>query len=62
MADKKGNFQLYALTWVGILDPDIYHYAFPSGQSPPRGANRGGTGTPRSAGWWRRADGNRCGK
>jgi len=43
---RKGNFQLYALTWVGILDPDIYHYAFHSGQSPPRGANRGGYRNP----------------
>lgn len=43
---RKGNFQLYALTWVGILDPDIYHYAFHSGQFPPRGANRGGYRNP----------------
>jgi peptide/nickel transport system substrate-binding protein len=43
---KEGNFQLYALTWVGILDPDIYHYAFHSGQFPPRGANRGGYRNP----------------
>lgn len=39
---QKGNFQMYSLTWVGILDPDIYHYAFHSGQIPPAGANRGG--------------------
>jgi len=38
---KKGNFQLYSLTWVGIADPDIYHYAFHSSQVPPEGANRG---------------------
>jgi peptide/nickel transport system substrate-binding protein len=38
---KKGNFQLYSLTWVGIADPDIFHYAFHSGQIPPEGANRG---------------------
>ena len=43
---RKGNFQLYSLTWVGIQDPDIYHYAFHSSQIPPRGANRGGYQNP----------------
>ena len=38
---KKGNFQLYSLTWVGIADPDIYHYIFHSESVPPDGANRG---------------------
>jgi len=38
---KKGNFQLYSLTWVGIADPDVCHYAFHSSQVPPDGANRG---------------------
>ncbi|MGE5247800.1 MAG: ABC transporter substrate-binding protein [Verrucomicrobiota bacterium] len=39
---KKGNFQLYGLTWVGISDPDIYYHAFHSRSTPPDGANRGG--------------------
>jgi peptide/nickel transport system substrate-binding protein len=39
---KKGNFQLYSLTWVGIADPDIFHHAFHSASAPPDGANRGG--------------------
>jgi len=39
---KKGNFQLYSLTWVGIFDPDIFHLAFHSASIPPGGANRGG--------------------
>ncbi len=39
---KKGNFQLYGLTWVGVFDPDIYHLAFHSSSAPPDGANRGG--------------------
>lgn len=43
---RKGNYQLYSLTWVGIQDPDIYHYAFHSGQIPPQGANRGGYRNP----------------
>jgi peptide/nickel transport system substrate-binding protein len=38
---RRGNFQLYGLTWVGIADPDITHYAFHSLQIPPEGANRG---------------------
>jgi len=38
---KKGNFQLITLQWVGIVDPDIYHYIFSSKSVPPYGANRG---------------------
>jgi peptide/nickel transport system substrate-binding protein len=38
---RKGAFQLYTLTWVGVTDPDIYHYIFHSGNVPPHGANRG---------------------
>jgi peptide/nickel transport system substrate-binding protein len=43
---KRGNFQLYSLTWVGISDPDIFHYAFHSASVPPDGANRGGYADP----------------
>lgn len=38
---KKGNFQLYTLSWVGITEPDIYYYIFHSSNVPPHGANRG---------------------
>jgi peptide/nickel transport system substrate-binding protein len=38
---KSGNFQLYTLSWVGITEPDIYHYIFHSKNVPPKGANRG---------------------
>lgn len=38
---RKGNFQIYTLTWVGITDPDIYYYIFHSKSIPPNGANRG---------------------
>jgi peptide/nickel transport system substrate-binding protein len=38
---RKGNFQIYTLTWVGIVDPDIYYYLFHSKSVPPNGANRG---------------------
>lgn len=38
---KKGNFQLYGLTWVGIKTPEIYSKAFGSAYVPPQGFNRG---------------------
>jgi len=38
---KAGRFQMFSLAWVGIKMPDIFHYAFHSGQVPPAGANRG---------------------
>ena len=38
---KKGNFHLYSLAWVGILDPDIYYQLFHSSSIPPNGDNRG---------------------
>lgn len=38
---QAGNFQMYSLTWVGINDPDIFHYIFHSDSFPPKGANRG---------------------
>jgi peptide/nickel transport system substrate-binding protein len=37
----KGNFQVYSLRWVGVVDPDIFYYLFHSGSVPPNGANRG---------------------
>jgi peptide/nickel transport system substrate-binding protein len=38
---KKGNFQLFGLTWVGIKTPEIYAKSFGSRQFPPSGFNRG---------------------
>lgn len=38
---KKGNFQLFGLTWVGIKTTEIYAKAFGSQQLPPNGFNRG---------------------
>lgn len=38
---RKGNFQIYSLTWVGITEPDIYYYIFHTSNVPPQGANRG---------------------
>lgn len=44
---RAGNFQLYALTWVGVTEPDIFHYTFHSQSIPPAGANRGRYVNPR---------------
>ena len=38
---KKGNFHLYSLAWVGVMDPDILFQIFHSGSVPPNGDNRG---------------------
>ncbi|MGH7769496.1 MAG: ABC transporter substrate-binding protein [Candidatus Binatia bacterium] len=38
---KSGNFHLYSLEWVGVLDPDIYYNLFHSESVPPNGNNRG---------------------
>ena len=39
----KGNFQMYAMQWVGgaLADPDILRRVFHSQQVPPAGFNRG---------------------
>ena len=37
---------MYSLSWVGITDPDIYHYIFHSQSMPPVGANRGRYANP----------------
>lgn len=38
---KSGRFQMFSLSWVGIKNPDVFHYAFHSTSRPPQGANRG---------------------
>lgn len=38
---KKGNFHLYSLAWVGVMDPDIQYQIFHSTSFPPNGDNRG---------------------
>ncbi|MEE8278570.1 MAG: ABC transporter substrate-binding protein [Thermoanaerobaculia bacterium] len=38
---KKGNFQVFSLTWTGVVDPDIYSLVLHSQSIPPAGANRG---------------------
>lgn len=39
---RKGNFQIYTLSWVGIIDPDIFYEVCSSKSLPPNGLNRGG--------------------
>jgi len=38
---KRGDFQVFSLSWVGIVDPDIYRWILHSKMWPPKGANRG---------------------
>lgn len=38
---KKGNFQIYSLSWVGVTEPDIFYYVCHSNSAPPNGLNRG---------------------
>ncbi|OIO72387.1 MAG: ABC transporter substrate-binding protein [Zetaproteobacteria bacterium CG_4_9_14_3_um_filter_49_83] len=38
---KRGDFQLFSLSWVSIVDPDIYRWILHSDMWPPKGANRG---------------------
>jgi peptide/nickel transport system substrate-binding protein len=32
---------MYSLSWVGVTDPDLFHYVYHSASVPPEGANRG---------------------
>jgi len=38
---RRGDFQVFSLSWVGITDPDIYRWILHSSMWPPKGANRG---------------------
>lgn len=44
---KSGNFQLTAMRWVGVTEPDFYYDIFHSSQIPPAGRNRGRYVNPR---------------
>ena len=43
---RNGRFELCALTWVGVGDPDLYRLVFHSTMRPPAGYNRGGYASP----------------
>ena len=38
---RSGNFEMAAMTWVGVADPDLYRLAYHSAMVPPAGLNRG---------------------
>jgi len=38
---KRGDFQVFSLSWVSIADPDIYRWVLHSSMWSPKGANRG---------------------
>ncbi len=48
---RSGNFQLFSLTWVGIVEPDALYNMFHSASRPPSGANRGGYAVPEVDAW-----------
>jgi peptide/nickel transport system substrate-binding protein len=38
---QKGNFQIAAMRWVGVTEPDFFYDIFHASQVPPVGRNRG---------------------
>jgi len=38
---RTGNFEMAALTWVGVTEPDLYFLTLHSSMRPPSGFNRG---------------------
>jgi peptide/nickel transport system substrate-binding protein len=55
---KRGDFQLFSLQWVGIVDPDIYRWILHSDMWPPKGANRGRYSNPQVDRWLEAAAGD----
>jgi len=53
---KQGDFQVFSLAWVGIVDPDIYRWILHSGMWPPKGANRGRYSNPQVDAWLNAAE------
>jgi peptide/nickel transport system substrate-binding protein len=43
---RHGNFEISALAWVGVGDPDLFRLAFHSRMTPPDGYNRGAYASP----------------
>ena len=43
---KRGDFDAFGLTWVGVTDPDGYRLRFSSAAFPPQGLNRGRYANP----------------
>lgn len=38
---QRGNFQLFSLRWIGVMDPDFQYELFHSSRTPLQGRNRG---------------------
>jgi len=53
---KQGDFQVFSLAWVGIVDPDIYRWILHSDMWPPKGANRGRYSNPQVDAWLNAAE------
>lgn len=53
---KQGDFQVFSLAWVGIVDPDIYRWILHSSMWPPKGANRGRYSNPDVDAWLNAAE------
>lgn len=51
---RNGNFQVYALQWVGIADPDLLRRVLHSRMAPPDGSNRAGFADERIDRWTER--------
>ena len=54
---KRGDFDAYSLSWVGVSDPEIYYWILHSSMVPPAGANRGGYRDPEVDRWLEEARG-----
>ena len=52
---KRGDFQVFSLSWVAIVDPDIYRWILHSDMWPPKGANRGRYKNPDVDQWLEKA-------
>jgi len=55
---KRGDFQVFSLSWVGITDPDIYRWILHTDMQPPKGANRGRYSNPQVDAWLDQASGS----
>lgn len=43
---RTGNFEMAALTWVGVSEPDLFYLTLHSRMTPPAGFNRGRYASP----------------
>lgn len=48
---QKGNYDVFSLRWIGVVEPDHLYFAYHSTMTPPRGANRIFYSSPEVDGW-----------